>query len=118
MEYKQQLFPVLHKVIEDYVDVDLIELAHDLYNIMPINHTILTVNVDKYLEMFIKTFNNDLPDYISGDITKEDFIEGLVSDIFYKLVYLADTQQETIDEIYEKAAPIVNKYLEVHPINV
>lgn len=113
MEYKSFLFPQLQNIIEGYIDVDLIQLAFDLLDIMPLNFDMITIDHDKYIKSFINDFN----DAIEYNNTKEGFIYTLSTGIFYSFVYLADVDDKTDNLIIEDATPIIEKYLELHPIN-
>lgn len=111
MEYQNYLPQPLNYIIENYVHLDLMELAFDLLEVIPINYKILSVDKDAYLDEFIKEYNIAMNYY--KDV--EDFMFYLMNGILTSFIYINfDEQNER--EIYDEMRPFIEKYLEKHPL--
>lgn len=108
----------LQKIIEEYINIDLIQLSYDLYELLPINRIALCINENEYFKEFMRVYDFAF----EGSFNGEDFeynesrFANLLSRIYIDEFICILKSNAPVLLFMSNYKPLILKYLENHEI--
>lgn len=111
MDLKPLPIAQLQNIVEEYVDVDLLELAHDLFETLPIYTGYFCIKPE-YLNEFMELFDS----MVSLTSDNEDFIKVFAENYFNTFMQVHHFPFGSLTYYINKAESIIKNYADTHKI--